>query len=87
LESGGLLTKIKIRNKSVIAQTVVVGLRYCPNMKKFLVLVLFMLFAAGAFAQPYRYHRHHRRYHRHVVVIRHHRHHYDHREHAVIAVR
>jgi hypothetical protein len=56
------------------------GTRYCPNMKTCLVLVLFMLFTAGAFAQPYRYHRHHRRYHHHVIdngcwhSLHHHRH-------------
>jgi Ni,Fe-hydrogenase I small subunit len=77
----------KVINESVIAQTVIIGIPYCPNMKKYLVLVLFMLVTAAAFAQPYRHHRHHRRYHHHVVVIRHHRHHYDHHEHALIAVR
>ena len=63
------------------------GTRYCPNMKTCLVLVLFMLFTAGAFAQPYRHHRRHRRYHHHVIVIRHHRHHYYHHRHALIVVR
>ena len=76
----------KAINKSVIAQTITVGIRYCPNMKKYLVLVLLMLFTAGAFAQPYRHHRHHRYHHR-VVVIRHHHHHYDHHQRALIAVR
>jgi hypothetical protein len=71
------------RNKSVIAQTVIVGSRYCPNMKRYLVLVLLMLFTAGAFAQPYWHHRHHR----HVIVIRHHHHHYYHHQQALIAVR
>jgi hypothetical protein len=69
--SGGLLAlSVKIRNKSVIAQTIIVGLRYCLNMKKYLVLVLFTLFAAGAFAQPYRHHRHHRHHHPHAVAVR-----------------
>ena len=45
------------------------GILYCPNMSKCLVLALFMLFTAGAFAQPYHHHRHHRRYHHHVIVI------------------
>jgi hypothetical protein len=61
---------VKIRNKSVIAQTIIVGLRYCLNMKKYLVLVLFTLFAASAFAQPYRHHRHHRHHHPHAVAVR-----------------
>ena len=58
------------RNKSVIAQTIIVGIRYCPNMKKYLALVLFTLFAASAFAQPYRHHRHHRHHHPHAVAVR-----------------
>jgi len=78
--------RVKTRYESVIAQTIIVGVRYCPNMKKYLALVLLMLFTAGAFAQPYRHHRHHHRYHHHVVVIRHHHHHYDHHQHALIAV-
>jgi len=78
--------RVKTRYKSVIAQTIVVGVRYRPNMKKYLPLVLLMLLTAGAFAQPYRHHHHHRRYHHHVVVIRHHHHHYNHHQHALIAV-
>jgi hypothetical protein len=77
---------VKIRSKSVIAQTIIVGSRYCPGMKKYLVLVLLMLLTAGAFAQPYSHHRHHRRYHHHVIVIRHHHHHY-HQQQALVAVR
>jgi hypothetical protein len=61
---------VKIRNKSVIAQTIIVDIRYCPNMKKYLALVLFTLFAASAFAQPYRHHRHHRHHHPHAVAVR-----------------
>jgi hypothetical protein len=80
--------RVKAVNKSVIAQTIIVGIHYCPNMKKYLVLVLLMLFTSGAFAQSYRHHRHHRRYyHHHVVVIRHHRHHYNHHQRALIAIR
>jgi hypothetical protein len=75
--------RVKTRYKSAIAQTIIVGVRYRPNMKKYLALVLLMLFTAGAVAQPYR---HHHRYHHRVVVIRHHRHHYDHHQHALIAV-
>ena len=43
--------RVKIGIESDIAQTIIVDTRYCPNMKKYLVLVLFMLFTAGAFAQ------------------------------------
>jgi hypothetical protein len=80
---GSVSASIKIFNESDIAQTIIVGIRYCPNMNKYLVLVLFMLFTAAAFAQPY-YHHHH------VIVIRHRRHHYYHHyhhEHAQVAVR
>jgi hypothetical protein len=80
-----LRLSVKVRDKSDIVQTVMAGIRYCPNMKKYLVLVLFMLFTAGAFAQPYWHHRHH--HHHHVIVIRHHHHHYYHHQDALLVVR